>query len=107
MMPTQRYGVTPGTKETIVTTTATTTIRAPRQVKDEVAAMSHLLGCTSAELVEAAWDAYRSTPEFGERFAEAQKAFATGNVHEVTRRLNESRQVRAQANVDRINRLRA
>lgn len=59
-------------------------IRVPEPVHAEVHAAARLLGTPASELMRAAWEAYRESPEFRETFACAQKAFATGDLSALT-----------------------
>lgn len=64
-------------------------IRVPEPVHAEVQAASRLLGTPASELMRAAWEAYRESPEFRETFTYAQKAFATGDLSALTEHLAE------------------
>ena len=91
----------------MTTTTTTTTIRAPKETADELVAAAQLFACTTAELVHAAWQAYRVSPEFAKQFSDAQAAFAAGDLDSIAERLNESRRARAEAKVLRVRGLRS
>lgn len=82
-------------------------IRVPEPVHAEVQAASRLLGTPASELLRAAWEAYRETPEFRETFASAQKAFATRDLSALTEHLAEQREERVSRRAARTRRLRS
>ena len=81
-------------------------IRVPEPVHAEVQAASRLLGTPASELMRAAWEAYRESPEFRETFAYAQKAFATGDLSSLTEHLADRQTDRVARRAARTRRLR-
>lgn len=81
-------------------------IRVPEPVHAEVQAASRLLGTPASELMRAAWEAYRESPEFRETLTYAQKAFATGDLSTLTEHLAEHREDRVARRSARTHRLR-
>lgn len=81
-------------------------IRVPEPVHAEVQAASRLLGLPASELMRAAWEAYRESPEFRQTFAYAQKAFATGDLSALTEHLAERKEDRVVLRAARTRRLR-
>jgi hypothetical protein len=68
---------------------STQPIRVPKPVHAEVQTASRLLGTPASELMRAAWEAYRESPEFRETFATAQKAFAASDLSALSEHLAE------------------
>jgi hypothetical protein len=69
---------------------ATTPMRVPESVHQEVSSAARLIGCNAPELLERAWISYRQSPEFLDDFRTAQKALATGDLDLIAARLEES-----------------
>lgn len=85
---------------------ATTPIRIPEEVKNEVAAASRILGCNAAELLERAWTVYRETPQFREDLEISQKAFFTGDLAHITQHMSKRSEERAKVRAARVQGLR-
>lgn len=81
-------------------------MRVPDSVHAEVQAASRLLGTPASDLMRAAWEAYRESPEFRETFTHAQKAFATGNLSALTEHLADRQTDRVARRAARTRRLR-
>lgn len=81
-------------------------IRVPDRVHAEVQAAARLLGTPASELLRAAWEAYRDSPEFQRTFALAQEAFASGDLSALTQHLAERREDRVAERAARTRRLR-
>lgn len=85
---------------------ATNPIRVPESVHSEVHAAARLLGCTAAELLARAWEAYRQSPEFVAEFEYAQKALSVGDIDAVAHRLHEQARERARRRAASVKALR-
>ncbi len=67
---------------------ATNPVRVPESVHTEVQTASRMLGCSTSELMERAWEAFRQSPGFIEEFEFARKAFSVGDLEAVANSLH-------------------
>ncbi len=84
---------------------STRVVRVPERVQQEVATASHVLGVSSADLLERAWAIFRTSSEFKEEFYSDQRALAAGDLESVVTALDHSAHDRAEALAANANRV--
>lgn len=70
-------------------------VRVPTSTHGEVHLASRLLGLNPSELLHAAWEAYRETPEFANSLEVAQRAFSSGALEKIEEALRVESERRA------------
>ena len=63
---------------------ATRPVRVPERVHGEVQAAARILGSNPSDLLAEAWNLYTTDAAFQDRFEQARKAFAIGDLAAVT-----------------------
>ncbi len=74
----------------------TAPVRVTQGVHEEVTAAARLLGCSPAELLERAWNDFRSSPAFQGDFDRVRSAFVQGDLDQVVSQMRVRSQRRAQ-----------
>ena len=62
----------------------TAVVRVPERVRQEVQAAARVTGRSSGDIIEAAWQAFKVSPEFEVELKTIREAFATGDIETVT-----------------------
>lgn len=63
---------------------ASTVIRVPERVQQEIQVASRVTGQSVGELVDKAWQYFKETPQFEAELKSAQEALAAGDIERVT-----------------------
>ena len=85
---------------------ATSPVRVPATVHNEVHATARLFGCSASELLDRAWQSFRESPDFMAEFEAAQKAFSVGDLDHLTSRLTQHAADRADRRASSVQALR-